>query len=266
MNSKLIFVIAFLAIFLGLAAMTGVFSPKPAPPPSVVKAPVEVKVNFWIARRDLLKGQPVTQADLIEKRLPISQAKAFSVEQNQSVEFVPGMVARFSIQANQAVRGSDFATPKSRDYLTLVTPPDKIAYPVPISASDLATMRINASDYVNVMLLSSPGGDVHTQQSSFNNIGNLSVSSLFKSVKVVSVEPASGDSKQSHVLLAMSQEQIAKLIIAQRIGLIYIFRGSIDTDQPLHDVLIRDVLPSYSSVKELRGSASSASISRAQVN
>ncbi|WP_165872613.1 Flp pilus assembly protein CpaB [Celerinatantimonas diazotrophica] len=254
MNSKIIFVVAFIAIFLGVASLSGLFrsEPKSKPSPQVVK--VEPKVQFWRSKVAIPRGYPVDRAKLELVDLPVSKARRFHVTHDETIHFVPDMIARHAIQPGDVVRNSDVASPESSDYITLITPANKVAYPINVSAADIKSMAIHPSNRIDVLLLSSPGSNVNVQDSTYNNIDNLSVSMLFKGVKVVAVRDNNDTKQPSRVLVALSQEQVAKLIIALRIGKIYVFHTGSEAESIYRDVVVRDVLPSYSSVKELRGS------------
>ncbi|MFM2480196.1 Flp pilus assembly protein CpaB [Celerinatantimonas sp. YJH-8] len=258
MNTRIIFVIAFIAIFLGIASLSGVFSP-PKPEPVVnVQKPVEPKVSFWVAKQTILPGQEVLDNEFEQQVMFISQAQKLHVNRDQPIRFETAMVARTRIEAGQVVVASDFSTPDSADYIALITPPGKVAYPIMVNTEDLNVMSVHPNNLMDVMLLSSPGGNVNEQQSSLNGLHDLSVSLLFKSVKVLSVNKNKEADKNSSVLVALNQDQVAKLIIARRIGQIYIYHTSIHdpaTSKPFRDVMVKDVLPTYSSVRELRGAS-----------
>ncbi|MFM2477422.1 hypothetical protein [Celerinatantimonas sp. MCCC 1A17872] len=263
MNSKIIFVVAFIAIFLGVASLSGLFRTESQSKPSQSVVKVEPKVKFWRAKEVIQKGQPVdaTQLELVE--LPISKARQYHVMHDQMVRFVPDMVARHTIQYGDVVSNVDIAAPENNDYAKLITPADKVAYPIDISTSDLKSMAIRPTNLIDVMLLSSPGSNVNVRASSFNNVDHLSVSMLFKGVKVVAISENKDVNQPSSVLVALSQEQVAKLIIALRVGKIYVFHTGTSSQDIYHDVVVRDILPSYSSVKELRGAATQT---QSQVN
>lgn len=254
MNSKIIFVIAFVAIFLGVASLSGLFRSEPKSKPNQQVVKVEPRVQFWRSKVAIQRGHPISRTQLEFVDLPISKARRFNVSHNQMVHFAPDMIARHDIQQGDVVSNGDFATPESSDYVTLITPVDKVAYPIEVSAADLKSMAIHPSNRIDVMLLSSPGSNVNVHSSTFNNIDHLSVSMLFKGVKVVAVNENKDTSQSGRVLVALSQEQVAKLIIALRIGKIYVFHSGAGTQSTYRDVVVRDILPSYSSVKELRGS------------
>lgn len=264
MNTRIVFIIAFVAIFLGIASLTGVFSPDPQPVKQ--QAPVETRVSFWQAQHAIVKGQSVTMDDFVEHTLPLSQAIHLDVHHNQPVRFESSMVARHPIQADEVIVSGDFATPNSSDYISLITPPGKVAYPISVNSEELDVMLVQPNDYMDVMLLSSPGGNVNQVQSSVNALNHLSVSLLFKSVKVIAVPKSRDDSKYSSVLVALDQAQVAKLVIARRIGQIYIYHTGAGIPQDFDDIQVRDVLPSYSSVRELRGTSSSRSNLQGEVS
>lgn len=261
MNTRIVFIIAFVAIFLGIASLTGVFSPDPQPVKQ--QAPVETRVSFWQAQHAIAKGQSVTMDDFVEHTLPLSQAIHLDVHHNQPVRFESSMVARHPIQADEVIVSGDFATPNSSDYISLITPPGKVAYPIIVNSEELDVMRVQPNDYMDVMLLSSPGGNVNQTQSSLNALNRLSVSLLFKSVKVIAVPSERHSDKTSSVLVALDQAQVAKLVIARRIGQIYIYHSGQGLPASFDNVEVKDVLPSYSSVREIRG-ATSASASNLQ--
>lgn len=257
MNTRIVFIIAFLAIFLGIVSLTGVFSSHPKP--EKVQEPAEPQITFWQAKHEIAVGEPISVDDLVEQNLPLSQAIHFHVTHAQPIRFVSSMVARHSIKAEQVVNPSDIATPDNPDYINLITPVGKVAYPISVKNAELEVMKVKANDYIDVMLLSSPGGNVNQTQSSLNALNHLSVTLLFKAVKVISVPEKFDTDKTSAVLVALDQEQVAKLVIARRIGQIYIYHTGKNNTAEFDDIEVKDVLPGYSAVRELRGSTSSSS-------
>lgn len=254
MNTKVIFIVAFVAIFLGIASLTGMFSsPPPAQPQKEVKV-VEPDISFWVARHPVTRGTLVSPADFTHRVLPASAAQAQGVSQDQDVHFDTDMIARNDIADAQVIQQNDFLTPTSPDYIATITPEGKIPYPITVDTAELQTMNIRPSNKVDVMLLSSPGSNVNAQQSTMNQLSNLSVSMLFKAITVIAINKNSS-SEESSLLVALDQDQVAKLIISRRIGKIYLFHAGSQTLPTFNNISVREVLPDYSSVRELRGSA-----------
>lgn len=255
MNSKFIFIIAFFAIFLGIASLTGLFSPKH--PATDVKKKEPIKVTFYLTNQSVNIGQAFEKYMLNQHVMTRSQAiRLYGISDNRSFHFFKGMVARRNLSQGQAVTQQDFSMPQSPDYLALITPKDKIAYPIAFSLQQVDVMKIHSNEFVNVMLLSSSKGMVNAEPRSFNQVSGLTVSPLLRHVKVLTVHHNDKNKSEISVLLALSQKQITKTIIAQRIGKLYIFRMN-DPNGFDHGgqstVTVRDVIPGYVAVKELRG-------------
>ncbi|CAG9001549.1 MAG: hypothetical protein CENE_03571 [Candidatus Celerinatantimonas neptuna] len=255
MNSKFIFIIAFFAIFLGIASLTGLFSPKHTS--TDVKKSEPVEVTFYLTNQPVKAGQSFEKHMLNKHVMTRSQAiRLYGISDNRYFHFFKGMVARRNIVQGQSVTQQDFSVPQSSDYLALITPKDKIAYPIAFNLQQVDVMKIHTNEFVNVMLLSSSKGTVNAEPSSFKHVSGLTVSPLLRHVKVLTVNHDDKNKSKMSVVLALSQKQIAKTIIAQRIGKLYIFRINASGTFAYGEqskVTVRDVIPGYVAVKELRG-------------
>ncbi len=248
MLRRLLLVAAFVFCSIGIfGLLSNGNQPRPTQPPE----PQKKQVQVWRAHRDLSTGEPVHQRAL-ESALVSEDDLPDRQEDKPLLTLKPGAIARETISAGTLVTDQLLVAPGDTDYIDHLIKPGMIPYPLTINGSSYQTV-LTPGDRVDVVIISSLEQNLaHT--SVLSNYRGLSIGPLLSELRVLSVSDDAlldTDSKDSTVILELSRDQVSKLLIARRIGVLDIHKS---TGELLPIVRTGDVLPGYSSVTELRGS------------
>ncbi|WP_281545459.1 RcpC/CpaB family pilus assembly protein [Grimontia sp. SpTr1] len=265
MSSRFVFILAFIAIF--FAAVSFLVN-RPAPViTGQTPAPKEVAepVSLWVAGETISPKQPVSSQLLVRKAFDAKQANMMGFTSNQSLDWHAGALFTASIKAGEVVRQNHIINPDAPDYIDWIITVGHVAYPLELPSESPMLVNLTVGDHIDIVTLTSPQRNLAEEEVS-KAFRTLQVAPLLSYCKVLAVKAAGknaqGQPTASAIVVELSRQQVAKLLVAKRVGDIEIFRsaGIVNAEQTQAET--RDVLSGHLSVTELRGVARPASSPR----
>ncbi|MEI8612103.1 pilus assembly protein CpaB [Enterovibrio sp. Hal110] len=251
MSQRVFFLISILLVFIGVLGLSGFFKSKT---PSAVIAP---NVIYKVAQlnSDIRKGEILERPDIRYIKLTEEDALKNGISNNIEINHISGMVAKRNINASEFIRSNDFLMPGDPGYLDAVTGEGMTPYPLNILRSDYIGLGISVGDFVDIIILTSDEQNIgETSNSKYiSSFRSLAVSPLIKNVKVLAIDE--NDDDFLPLTIELSRQQIAKMVIARRIGIIEVIKSSFKVQSHNMDINANthDVLPNFKSVVEIRG-------------
>lgn len=247
MLRRLLLVAAFLFCAVGVYGLLAGSSGGAENRPATVTTDSRTEVEVWQARHTLAKGAPVSFQDLESFRFIKDKD-----ERPSPFEIKPGAIARAEISAGTRMTNQLLVAPGDADYIDHLITPGMIPYPFTVAGSSHQGV-LTPGDRVDVVMIASLEQNLAsgTQLTDFRG---LSIGPLLTQRRVLAVEGKAvletSASAESTIILELSRDEVSRLMIAKRIGVLDIHK-SVGTALPT--VRTGDVLPGYSSVTELRG-------------
>lgn len=271
MNSKIIFVVAFLAIVSGIYGVVDILflttekaETQEALLDTVVKE--ERYITLWRAKQPLLKGVSLTSAMVIREQVPLNEALTWGVKQDVTLDFQPSTLMNTQVNLGELVF-IDYQTRKDQaGYLDLLIMDGMTLYPLTISSKNLISGYIKPGDSIDIMAISSPVTNLSNTTSELEEFQGVSASLLLDKVRVMSVnksdsevinpQMSSDGSSELTIVIEVKPDDLGRLALAQRTMYLEIVRSQVYQHRPYADV--SDIVPNYNGVIELRGSNSSS--------
>nr|WP_086940295.1 Flp pilus assembly protein CpaB [Thaumasiovibrio occultus] len=259
MGRGIILLVAFLAIGVGVYGLTGNLFTPPEAQVQVQhvepEAPPVPMVSVWAFNRNLLYKDAISGADLgrISVPEPQMEAQGWIPTTEPLPAIFPGSVAAERLIEGQPFESHHLISPDSPEFIDVMIDPGFIPYTYLANIEAVYGGVIKAGDYVDIVTLTSlqqnlAHGEVMT------DFRGVSVHPLLVRRRVLQVERLKAEEKprsQVNVVLELTKEDVAKMVIAKRIGVLELHKSM--TEGPQHQADTGDVLPDFFSVTELRG-------------
>lgn len=273
MNSKILFLVAFIAVFGGLFGIASNYLASPSSTPTTIKQPERKKptvtYTVWRAKQTLDKGQAITPNQLTRELVSEQQAHDLGINNNISLDFAATTLLNTTIQRGALVMPENQSTPNQAGYLSLITHDGMTLYPLTVNSNNLIAHYIQPGDFIDIMAISSPNTNLSNATTQISDFNKVQASLFMKHVRVLSIGNASDDQVNPEVnntqgmlttvVIEVTPDDLAKLSLAQRTMYLEIYRSQHYRHTP--DVQINDVIHNYSGVTELRGSGSASTTS-----
>ncbi|MFD2176223.1 Flp pilus assembly protein CpaB [Veronia pacifica] len=264
MNSRVIFIIAFIAIMTGLYGIYDLVNNND--PVAVENTPQQKDIHYfslWKTTKNIHKGSKVTDAELVRVTLPEDEALALGISHDVELNRDSTTLFRGDIPEGKWVFPEMLATKGSPGYLHLITDTDMTLYPLSVSTRNLITDYIQPGDRIDVVAVSSPSANLaQSENLGLDSFSGVSADVLLSGVKVISIaqdneygiDPVvkASEGTMSTVVIEVNPDILPVLTLAQRTSYLEIY-----LNQPgrIHQgVDVSDVIKNYSGVLELRGS------------
>jgi len=257
MNSKIILGLAFVAISVGLYGVTNATPAKE----SQIEPPVTNEVTFkvWRLKHDVVKGTKLSRTDFIVEHLPQAKAALLGIDSDIDLDWdKPEFAARDLIMGE--VASEDVLTsPGDKDYLQTVIKPGFVPYNVTVPGKDVIGGTINVGDSVDISVLSTPKENLSTDQD-VDDIQHLTMTPLLGQITVldmVSTEKSvskltSQTETNMTLILQVTNQQLAKLTVAQRISEITLHRSLGEEYSDDLEANSADIIPTNGSNEGIR--------------
>lgn len=273
MNSKILFLVAFIAVFGGLFGIASNYLASPSSAPTTIKQPERKKptvtYTVWRAKQTLDKGQAITPNQLTRELVSEQQAHDLGINNNISLDFAATTLLNTTIQRGTLVMPENQSTPNQAGYLSLITHDGMTLYPLTVNSNNLIAHYIQPGDFIDIMAISSPNTNLSNATTQISDFNKVQASLFMKHVRVLSIGNASDDQVNPEVnntqgmlttvVIEVTPDDLAKLSLAQRTMYLEIYRSQHYRHTP--DVQINDVIHNYNGVTELRGSGSTSTTS-----
>ncbi|MCW8327415.1 Flp pilus assembly protein CpaB [Photobacterium sp. SDRW27] len=264
MSSKVIFVIAFLAVITGIyGVVDSLFATTESATPIAIEPQVqseETYITLWRAKQALHIGKPLTAEAVEREQVALSDARLLGVKQDISLNFKPTTLMNTTVKAGELVFPEYQTTKDQPGYLDLLVSNGMTLYPLTISSRNLIAGYIKPGDNIDIMAISSPKTNLSNTTSELDEFEGVKATLLLAQIRVMSVGSDSeainpqvrknGDS-ESTIVIEVKPDDLAKLALAQRTMYLEIVRSQYYRHQP--EANVSDVVPNYSGIVELRG-------------
>ena len=216
-------------------------------------------VLVWAAYAPIDKGETITLSHVHPARIPYEQAQELGATRFPINDDI-GYVATVTFESGDIVSQKDLCTfggeiSEAQECQKLITNQDKTPYPITIkSSSDLRNL-IKPGDHIDVMLIATPDQSLAYREE-LTSYQGLTAVPLLRQQIVVQVPPLKDEEEYSEnnieqtVIVALTPENAAKVMVAKRIGALDIHKS---TRVPLPETDISKIVPDFSIIKELRG-------------
>ncbi|MDD9158204.1 Flp pilus assembly protein CpaB [Aliivibrio sp. S4TY2] len=256
MKTKLIILLAVVTIFFGLYGLVNSLSLSPPPLKEIMPNKV-VKLKLWRLKKDVVSGEEIDQRTLALGLVSESKANELGFDENVSIDTKPGVVFRNALSEGSYISMNDVITPDQDGYINYVIAPERIPFPISVDPSSVIGGVISANSFVDILALASP------QQSKYNSKNSLrqgvSITPIFNRVKVLQVKESvlenSRDSDQTQtvtLILELTREQAAKMIVAKKIADIEVYKSVGDYDPSELHADAGDILSDFNAITEYR--------------
>lgn len=270
MNSKILFIVAFIAVFAGLFGIANNYLATPPPAPTTTKQvePEKPAITYtvWRAKHDLHKAQALSPSDVSRELVSEKNAHALGINKDITLDFAATTLLNTNIKTGDLVMPENQLTPDQAGYLTLITREGMTLYPLTVNSNNLIAHYIQPGDYIDIMAISSPETNLSNATTQISDFNKVQANLFMKHVRVLSIGNGSDDhvdpevnntqGVQTTVVIEVTPDDLTKLSLAQRTMYLEIYRSQHYRQNP--DVQINDVIRGYNGVTELRGSGSSS--------
>lgn len=270
MSSKVIFIVAFLAIVSGIYGVYDALNSKPVTE-SVVEIIEEQPVRYitlWRAREHVPKGKPLTADAVSREQVPLEQAVQLGVKEDVQLDFDPATLVNTVLEPGQLVFPEHQTRQDQPGYIDLLVRDGMTLYPLQVTTKNLINDFIRPGDFIDILTVSSPAVNLSSQTEKLNRFQGVKASLFLKKVRVmniggealsnnaVSAQAALETDGMTTVVIEVPPTELARLSLAQRTMHIEVYRSH-DYANPLK-AEVRDVIDNYPGVEELRGSGKTA--------
>lgn len=265
MNSKILFFVAFIAVFAGLLGaannyLTTAQTAHVDPTANVLEKPT-MTYTVWRAKHTLEKGKAIHKSDLVRDMLDEQAAHAVGINQNITLDFDSKTLLNTTIEQGALVLPEHQVTPNEAGYLTLITRDGMTLYPLEINTQNLIENYIQAGDDIDILAISSPAENLTSATTRINHFNKVHAHLFMQQLRVINIDNGSqpsaepntnnGIATKTTVILEVHPNDVAKLALAQRTMYLEIYRSQQYQRKP--DIHIHDVIRNYNGVVELRG-------------
>ena len=268
LNSKLIFIIAFIAVLTGLY---GVADKLLSTPESVTKPVKDDGIaetfTLWQAKVPLLQGNHLTLADLKRVQLGRDASLALGINADVELKLDPQTLLNSSVEAGQYLFPEQLSHPGEAGYLNLITHEGMTLYPLTVATNNMIQDYILPGDEIDIMTVSSPQHNLANDISRIDDFIGIRASLLMKKVRVISIADPDADSQTgkitpsvkssdkalTRIVIEVRPEDLPRLTLAQRTMHIEVFHSQDYNAKSEADV--SDVIKNYTGVVELRGAS-----------
>lgn len=268
LNSKLIFIIAFIAVLTGLYGVADkLLSTSESVTQPVSDDAITKTFTLWQAKSPLNKGEHLSLADLKRVQLDREESLALGVNADVELKLDPQSLLNSSVEAGQYLFPEQLSHPGEAGYLNLITREGMTLYPLTVATRNMIQDYILPGDEIDIMTVSSPQHNLANDMNRLDDFIGLRASLLMKRVKVISVADSdtdtqsskinpsmkSSDKSQTRIVIEVAPEDLPRLTLAQRTMHIEVFHSQNYSANPEADV--SDVINNYTGVVELRGAS-----------
>ncbi|WED22296.1 Flp pilus assembly protein CpaB [Vibrio sp. JC009] len=260
MNSKLIFVIACIAITAGIYGISGNITAKKQEQPVDKPVAKEKTISVWRAKENLIKGARISRDDLKIVEISETKARESGIKKSFSIDFKKHWYLNRSVNSDELIYSEDLVKPGDDGYLSLVVNEGFAPYNLSLSTEAIIGGSISIGDLVDISTVSSSRQNL-SQKSLINDVNQLELTLLISQAKVLNIvyPKQSKRNKKPEVILTLevTNRQLAKLSIAKRIAEVEVHKSVpgqsaqlyADSGDVIHSSAIRTVREFRSSTK-----------------
>ena len=269
MNSKVIFIVALLAVVSGIYGVVDILfltTEKVEVPAQVASVKEERYVTFWRAKQPLIKGESLAVSMVQREQVLLSEALALGIKQDVALDFQPSTLMNTQVNTGELVFVEYQTSKEQAGYLDLLIIDGMTLYPLTISSKNLISGYIKPGDSIDIMAISSPNTNLSNTTNELEIFAGVTASLLLEKVRVMSVNKNDSDiinprmssdgNSELTIVIEVKPDDLGRLALAQRTMYLEIVRSQTYLQPPYADV--SDIVPNYNGVVELRGQDNSS--------
>ncbi|HDM8206843.1 TPA: pilus assembly protein CpaB [Vibrio campbellii] len=265
MRSRLVLLVAIVALIVGALGVIDLFKsdPQPIATAAVVENTNEEYVAVWMTTEAYEKGHAISAQGVVKQQLPLNEALALGVREDAQISFSPSILLNRSLDLGDVVLPEYQVSPGQPGYIDLLVTEGMTLYPLEVSDQNLINDYIRPGSFIDILTVSSPNDNLAQNIDKPKRFKGVKASMFLKHVKVLNIgDDAKGDSSvtarspskengQTTVVIEVKPDDLAKLALAQRTMHIEIYRSQTYNKPEYAEV--RNVIDNYTGIEELRG-------------
>ncbi|MFA1562335.1 Flp pilus assembly protein CpaB [Aliivibrio fischeri] len=212
-----------------------------------------VFINVWYLKENIKKGERLNRHQLAMKKIPEPQALKAGIAENYTLTFEDNPVYKKDLNKGEYVLDNDIISSKQDGYIDFIISKDAVPYPIVIEDKSIIGGVINDGDYIDILALTSK----NTDRRSVNSDQFVSISPVLNNIKILMVKRVTEKETGNEIttlILELMRNQTVKLMVAERISEIEIYKsvGKYDASELHADA--GDILDDFNAITEFRGS------------
>ena len=265
MRSRLVLLVAIVALIVGALGVIDLFKsdPQPIATAAVVENTNEEYVAVWMTTEAYEKGHAISAQGVVKQQLPLNEALALGVREDAQISFSPSILLNRSLDLGDIVLPEYQVSPGQPGYIDLLVTEGMTLYPLEVSDQNLINDYIRPGSFIDILTVSSPNDNLAQNIDKPKRFKGVKASMFLKHVKVLNIgDDAKGDSSVTArspskenglttVVIEVKPDDLAKLALAQRTMHIEIYRSQTYNKPEYAEV--RNVIDNYTGIEELRG-------------
>ncbi|MHC0045271.1 Flp pilus assembly protein CpaB [Vibrio campbellii] len=265
MRSRLVLLVAIVALIVGALGVIDLFksNPQPIATAAVVENTNEEYVAVWMTTEAYEKGHAISAQGVVKQQLPLNEALALGVREDAQISFSPSILLNRSLDLGDVVLPEYQVSPGQPGYIDLLVTEGMTLYPLEVSDQNLINDYIRPGSFIDILTVSSPNDNLAQNIDKPKRFKGVKASMFLKHVKVLNIgDDAKGDSSVTArspskenglttVVIEVKPDDLAKLALAQRTMHIEIYRSQTYNKPEYAEV--RNVIDNYTGIEELRG-------------
>ncbi|AYO11535.1 pilus assembly protein CpaB [Vibrio campbellii] len=265
MRSRLVLLVAIVALIVGALGVIDLFKsdPQPIATAAVVENTNEEYVAVWMTTEAYEKGHAISAQGVVKQQLPLNEALALGVREDAQISFSPSILLNRSLDLGDVVLPEYQVSPGQPGYIDLLVTEGMTLYPLEVSDQNLINDYIRPGSFIDILTVSSPNDNLAQNIDKPKRFKGVKASMFLKHVKVLNIgDDAKGDSSVTArspskenglttVVIEVKPDDLAKLALAQRTMHIEIYRSQ-NYNKPEY-AEVRNVIDNYTGIEELRG-------------
>ncbi|MGR2703508.1 RcpC/CpaB family pilus assembly protein [Vibrio campbellii] len=265
MRSRLVLLVAIVALIVGALGVIDLFKsdPQPIATAAVVENTNEEYVAVWMTTEAYEKGHAISAQGVVKQQLPLNEALALGVREDAQISFSPSILLNRSLELGDVVLPEYQVSPGQPGYIDLLVTEGMTLYPLEVSDQNLINDYIRPGSFIDILTVSSPNDNLAQNIDKPKRFKGVKASMFLKHVKVLNIgDDAKGDSSVTArspskenglttVVIEAKPDDLAKLALAQRTMHIEIYRSQTYNKPEYAEV--RNVIDNYTGIEELRG-------------
>lgn len=185
------------------------------------------KIKVWKTTGIIVKGSRLNRQSLEIKVLSEKDANAVGVSDDVILNFDSGAIFTKDMDAGELVTPELLLKPSDPGYVAVNLEKGFVPYTLTLSSSNFLGTVFGVGERVDVSLISSREQNLSTE-GDVSNIRFIEISPLLADIKLLKVIKPDDEKEEQTVklVLALKNEALAKLLIAQRIGELEVHKSS----------------------------------------
>lgn len=270
MRSRLVLLIAILALFVGVFGLRDLLDQRSSTHEVTETSPmslvVEEHVSVWQVAEDITKGSAIRTDQVVKIQMPLSEAMPKGVKQDTEIDFSPSTLTNRDLSIGMLVLPEYQVKVGQAGYVDLLVTDGMTPYPLQVGDKNLINDYIRPGSYIDILTVSSPNDNLAANNDKPRNFNGVTVNMFMKRVKVLNVDNQDNDAITARapankegfttVVIEVMPDQLPKLALAQRTMHIEVYRSQ--TYRHSTYVEVRNIMDNYTGIQEFRGNGSVA--------